>query len=161
MINLTNKTNNVELAKEITRLFDIVRKSLRYCTTYENIEEMLNSGELSLFPYKDQDGYDHVLFKTNQYTDEEMIDYMDGIYNTIYETGEMCLTMGLMRSKKFRKRLYMFQETEMQVTVNKTIKISILTVASILMFSRCRLREEYDKFSIMSILTYWLDSTEI
>ena len=147
MINLTNKTNNVELAKEIKRLFDMVRVSLGYCETYEDIEDLLNESKLTIHRYKDQDGYDHLIFKTHHYSDNEMKEYMHGIYNTIYGTGEMCMV----RSRKFNKRLSTLSETRMQVTLNKTIDISILTVASILMFAKCRSKETYDKFSIMSI----------
>lgn len=157
MINLTNKTNNMELAKEVIRLFNMVRESLGYCEVFEDIEDLLNKNKLTIHSFQDQDGYTHVIFKTHHYDAKEMKEYMHGLYNTIYGTGEMCWV----RSQKFNKRMASLPETRIQVEINKTVDISILTIASILMFSKCRTKDIYDKFFIMSILTYWLDSTEL
>lgn len=121
------------LAKET--ILDIVC-SLGYVISESSLDDV------KLGAYTDQDREQHNIIMNDDYTTKELNDILNGIYNTIFGTGEMCVT----RSNKLNK-------IRREIGCN----FSIIEVASILMYVKGRLRDEYNIFSIMSILTYWLD----
>lgn len=135
---------------------------------YTKIKESLGySASESLVVYRTRidgfgltlsDGEKHLVFlDKNQYDSKELQTIIEGIQHTIFGSGKMAETRTLAWAR--RKNYLGLPES---ITINgEEIKISIVTIASVLMASKIKISNKYNTYAIMSELSYWLDSTKL
>lgn len=136
------------------RIFNSVKESLGY----ESSESItVYNTRIESYTLELSNGEKHLIYiDKNQYDFKGLENILDSIQNTIFGSGKMYDN----RYKQWKRRV---KQLKLDNTFNKdgenTI-VSIITVASVLMASKIKITCKYNTYSIMSELSYWLDSTK-
>lgn len=150
-LNVTNGLSETELYT----IFNKIKESLGY-TSGESMtvfNTRIDSSYITL-----SNGEKHLLYvDKNQYDSKEFENILDAIYQTIFGSGKMYNE----RTKQWNKRVRQLKLKENVEIGDDIVNVSIITVASVLMSSKIKITSKYNTYSIMSELSYWLDSTKL
>lgn len=138
--------NNLSLPE----LYNLSLAALGFNTTSICFNE-----EIKTTTFCDRDHQNHIIFTNNKYySKDELLDICDIIYCTIFDSGEV----SWYRTQKWNHlRELTGIPSDITILGSKKRRVSIITIASVLMCAKPRLREPYNIPSIISKLCYLLD----
>lgn len=148
---------NVMMEKMETELFTIYTK-LKESLGYSASESLaVYKTRIDEFGLTLSDGEKHLVFlDKNQYDSKEFQTIVEGIQHTIFGSGKM----EEIRTLAFLRRMKCLKLPKIVIINDEEVKVSIVTVASVLMSSKIKISSKYNTYAIMSELSYWLDSTK-